>query len=170
MYRKGLGYDWAEVHREVTLARKLNPGVALVKERAAIIDLLPHGLMEEAVAELKTHSSWTSGSKHTKVARDVSLAGRPQRSSDRGGANLAGIGPAGFLSHFVAGLCYGKNGRSGKRLPLIAGGGAFRWRAADAGVARPGARQSGETAEAREILDRLLLMAATGMCRRPASP
>jgi len=53
MLRKELDYNWPEVERELRRAFELNPQSPLVHLRHAISNLLPHGRMDEAVAELE---------------------------------------------------------------------------------------------------------------------
>lgn len=53
-FRKVLNYNWAEVQREMALARRLNPNSPLVKFRYAISALMPVGRLDEAVAELES--------------------------------------------------------------------------------------------------------------------
>jgi tetratricopeptide (TPR) repeat protein len=52
-YRKQLDFNWAEVHREMSLALELNPGSPVVRMRRAITELMPVGRLDEAVAELE---------------------------------------------------------------------------------------------------------------------
>jgi TolB-like protein/Tfp pilus assembly protein PilF len=53
MYRKELDYNWPEVQREMALALKLNPASPVVRFRYAFSGLMPHGRIQEAVAELE---------------------------------------------------------------------------------------------------------------------
>jgi TolB-like protein/Flp pilus assembly protein TadD len=46
-------YDWPEVRREMMLALELDPSSPLVRVRYAISDLLPHGQLKEAIAEVE---------------------------------------------------------------------------------------------------------------------
>ncbi len=52
-FHKTIEYNWAEVHREMALALKLNPNSPLVRARYAISELMPHGHVDEAAAELE---------------------------------------------------------------------------------------------------------------------
>jgi len=52
-YRKQLDFNWAEVHREMSLALELSPGSPRVRMRRAITGLMPLGRLDEAVAELE---------------------------------------------------------------------------------------------------------------------
>jgi len=52
-FHKICEYNWAEVHREMTLARQLDPESPLVRLRYAASWLMPQGRLEEAVAEVE---------------------------------------------------------------------------------------------------------------------
>jgi len=52
-FHKIIEYNWPEVDREMTLARQLDPVSPLVRLRYARSWLMPHGLIKEAVAEVK---------------------------------------------------------------------------------------------------------------------
>ncbi len=52
-FHKTIEYNWAEVHREMALALKLDPNSPLVRARYAISELMPHGHVDEAAAELE---------------------------------------------------------------------------------------------------------------------
>jgi len=52
-YRKELDYDWPEVHREMSRALELKPASPVVRFRYAKGWLLPHGRIQEAVAEIE---------------------------------------------------------------------------------------------------------------------
>ena len=58
-YRKELDYDWPEVHREMSRALELNPASPVVRFRYAKGWLLPHGRIQEAVAEIEGALEWT---------------------------------------------------------------------------------------------------------------
>jgi len=51
-FRQKVDYNWAEVRREMTLALEMAPSSPLVRERYAISDLLAHGQLEEAIAQI----------------------------------------------------------------------------------------------------------------------
>lgn len=161
MYRKGLGYDWTEVHREIVLARKLNPASPLVKERAAIIDSLPHGLMNEAVAELEgaLESDPLSPSIRGWLVTCLWLGHHSDRAIEEA-RTLLELHPTGHISYFVAGFCYCDKGMFPEAI-------AAHRKAAELSGGSPAMlgwlgltlAQSGAAAEAREILDGLLLLA-----------
>jgi TolB-like protein/Tfp pilus assembly protein PilF len=53
MLRTELDYNWAEVDREMALALELDPASPVVHFRYAASGLLPHGHMDEAIAEVQ---------------------------------------------------------------------------------------------------------------------
>ena len=53
MLRSQVDYNWVEVDREMALALQLDPASPLVRFRYAASGLLPHGRMEEAIAEVQ---------------------------------------------------------------------------------------------------------------------
>lgn len=46
-------YNWGEVEREMSIALQLDPGSPLVRMRYAVSGLMPHGRLEEAAAQLE---------------------------------------------------------------------------------------------------------------------
>jgi TolB-like protein len=52
-FHKTIEYNWMEVEREMALARRLAPNSPVVRVRYALSGLMPHGRLEEAVAELE---------------------------------------------------------------------------------------------------------------------
>jgi serine/threonine-protein kinase len=53
MYRKELDYNWPEVHREMRRALELNPASPVVRLRNALSGLMPLGRVGEAAAEVE---------------------------------------------------------------------------------------------------------------------
>lgn len=53
MLRSQVDYNWVEVDREMALALQLDPASPVVRFRYAASGLLPHGRMEEAIAEVQ---------------------------------------------------------------------------------------------------------------------
>ena len=51
-FRQKVDYNWAEVRREMELALEMAPSSPLVRERYAISYLLPHGRLEDGIAQL----------------------------------------------------------------------------------------------------------------------
>jgi TolB-like protein/Tfp pilus assembly protein PilF len=66
-YRLRLEFDWPEVEREMRLALELNPNSPIVRLRYGTSGLMPHGRLDEAIAEVERAleldplSSWTRG-------------------------------------------------------------------------------------------------------------
>jgi TolB-like protein len=52
-FHKIAEYNWAEVEREMVLARRLDPDSPLVRMRYAVSGLMPHGRVQEAAVELE---------------------------------------------------------------------------------------------------------------------
>jgi TolB-like protein/Tfp pilus assembly protein PilF len=52
-FHKTIEYNWTEVEREMALALRLAPRSPVVRVRYALSGLMPHGRLEEAVAELE---------------------------------------------------------------------------------------------------------------------
>lgn len=52
-YLKQLTYNWTDVDREMAIALELNPASPVVRMRHAVTGLMPHGRLEEAIAELE---------------------------------------------------------------------------------------------------------------------
>jgi len=52
-FRKDLDFNWAEVHREMSLALELDPRSPQVRMLRAITELIPFGRLDEAVADLE---------------------------------------------------------------------------------------------------------------------
>ncbi len=52
-YQKQLSYNWADVRREMDVALELNPASPIVRMRHAVTALMPHGRLDEAVADLQ---------------------------------------------------------------------------------------------------------------------
>jgi predicted Zn-dependent protease len=86
MLRKELDYNWPEVDREMAHARRLNRDSPAVQVRSAVSGLLPHGRLDEALAEidraldrdpLSVFVRWWS-------AAIAYLARRPERMTDEG--------------------------------------------------------------------------------------
>ncbi len=105
MLRKELDYNWSEVERELRRAFELNPRSPLVRLRHAISHLLPHGRIDEAVAELEAvvqtdplslFARWWLGTM-------ILLAHRYDRVLAEG-RHLTELEPTHFLGHWLAGM------------------------------------------------------------------
>ncbi len=105
MLRKELDYNWAEVDHELRRARELNRESPVVRLRYAISGLLPHGRIDEAVAEIEgvLQSDPLSIVVRWWLAIVVYLARRPDRMIDEGHRMIA-LDPNHFLGHWVVGV------------------------------------------------------------------
>ena len=162
MYRKELDYNWAEVHREMTRALELNRASPLVRVRYAMGDLMVHGRIDEAIAEIELALESDPLSPFIRTWLGMMLwFGRHYDRAIEQARMLLELEPANYLSHFAAGLYYREkrmfeeaiaaHGRSVELSggsPLMLG-----W----LGLALA---QSGNTAEARAVLERLHAIAS----------
>lgn len=107
MLRKELDYNWSEVDREVARARQLDPDSPAVHLRTAVSALLPHGRLDEALAEidralehdpLSIFVRWWSGA-------TAYLARRPERIMAEG-KRIFLLEPSNPLGHWVLGLAH----------------------------------------------------------------
>jgi len=105
MLRKELDYNWPEVDRELRRAFDLNPGSPLVRLRHAICGLLPHGRVEEAVAEVEgvLVSDPLSVFVRWWLAVMAYLARRPERAIEEG-RHMIALDPNHFLGHWALGM------------------------------------------------------------------
>jgi TolB-like protein len=161
MYRKELDYAWPEVQREMGLALQLNPASPLVRTRYAVSGLLPHGRIEEAIAEMERAVELDPLSPFIRIWLGIMLwLGRDYDGAIEQAQMLLELDPASYMSHFAAGLYYREKGMfeeaiaAHRRSVELSGGSPLMlgW----LGLALA---QSGKTAEARAILDRLHMIA-----------
>ena len=105
MLRKELDYSWPEVDRELGRALELNPSSPLVRLRNAISGLLPHGRVDEALAEVEAIVRVDPLSILTRwwLAVMAWLARRSDRLEDEARHMLA-LAPEHFLSHWALGV------------------------------------------------------------------
>ena len=105
MLRKELDYNWAEVDHELRRARELNRESPIVRLRYAISGLLPHGRIDEGVAEIEgvLQSDPLSIVVRWWLAIMLYLARRPDRMIDEGHRMIA-LDPNHFLGHWVVGV------------------------------------------------------------------
>ncbi len=105
MLRKELDYNWAEVDRELSRALDLSAESPLVHLRHAISGLLPHGRVEEAMAEvehvlradpLSLFVRWWLGTM-------AFLAHRYERVIEEG-RHIAALDSAQFFGHWLLGM------------------------------------------------------------------
>ena len=157
MYRKELDYAWPEVRREMGLALQLNPASPLVRTRHAVSGLLPHGRIEEAIAELEHAAESDPLSPFIRIWLGMMLwLGRHYDEAIEQARMLLELEPFSYLSHYAAGLYYREKRMfeeaisAHRRAVELSGGSPLMlgW----LGLALA---QSGNTAEARAVLDRL---------------
>ena len=106
-FRQKVDYNWPEVAREMALALEMAPASPLVKQRYAISYLLPHGRLEEAVAQAKEGLefdplNWTLRvwlSIFLWVSRDPDRALREARTSEA-------LDPKNFIPQFAIANAY----------------------------------------------------------------
>ncbi|HSN55774.1 MAG TPA: winged helix-turn-helix domain-containing protein [Candidatus Sulfomarinibacteraceae bacterium] len=161
MLKKELDYDWAEVDREVARARELDPDSPIVRVRAAVSALLPHGRLEEALAEIDVALSrdplsmfvrWWSGA----IAY---LARQPERVLDEG-RRMVVLEPANPLGQWVLGMGHALAGEVEDALVRMSDAVRFSGEAPFfAGFLALAQGHGGHAVEARAILDRLLAAA-----------
>jgi len=157
LYRKELSFDWAEVRREMDLARKLSPESPLVRTRYAMSCLLPPGRVEEAAAELEyaLESDPQSPFVHIWLGMMLWLARRYDEALEQARI-LSKIDPEGYLSHFAAGLYYREQCKfdqaiaAHKRAVEVSGGSPLMLGWLGLALAQGDRRE-----EARAVLDRL---------------
>ncbi len=160
-YRKQLDYDWEEVRKEMKRALELNPASPIVRRKNAVSGLLPHGRIDEAIAELQQALELDPMSMFTRMwlAEAFDLG----RQFDRGIEQIRlmfEIDPDYLLAHSVLGDLYAAKRMfaeavAAQRKAVELSGGApvmLGW----FGLALA---QSGDTAGARVMLDRLHGMA-----------
>ncbi len=105
MLRKELDYNWPEVERELNRARGLNRESPLVRLRYAISGLLPHGRMDEAVAEVEAvlQSDPLSIFVRWWLGAMAYLGRHPERLIEEG-RHMVALDPTHFLGHWACGL------------------------------------------------------------------
>jgi len=102
MLRKELDYNWPEVDRELRRAFDLNPESPVVHLRHAVCGLLPHGRVEEAMAEIEGVLAIDPLSIFVRwwLAVMAYLARRPKRVVEEG-RHMIALDPAHFLGHWA---------------------------------------------------------------------
>jgi tetratricopeptide (TPR) repeat protein len=160
-YRKELDYSWAEVQREMERALELNPASPLVRTRYALSCFLPHGRMQEAAAELERALESDPLSPFIRIwlGSVLWLARQYDRAIEQARILLE-VDPAGYASHFAAGLFYGAKRMFDEAIAAhrkaveLSGGSPLML-----GWLGLTLSQSGNTEEARAILGRLQVIA-----------
>ncbi|MFN0170698.1 MAG: tetratricopeptide repeat protein, partial [Bryobacteraceae bacterium] len=156
-FHKTVDYDWPEVHREMTLALRLDPDSPLVRTRYAVSWLMPQGCLEDAAAELERALEFDPLSFEVRywLAIMLLLSGRYQRGIEEC-QKILDLDPDYPLAHFAMSGCYrylkmfDEALAALRRAVELSGGSALTlgW----LGLALA---ESGETARARDVLRRL---------------
>ena len=156
-FHKTLEYNWPEVRREMTLALRLDPTSPLVRWRYAVSDLMPHGRLEEAIAEIERalESDPLSLLMQGWLGVMLVLAHKWDRALDQAQLLLQ-LSPSTFWGHFIFGVTYREKRMFDKAVSAlraaieVSGGmpGLIGWLGLTLGM-------NGSAAEARTLLDRL---------------
>ena len=161
MYRKELDYNWTEVQREMRRALELNPESPVVRLRNALSGLMPLGRIQEAVAEVEHALQSDPLSLFLQWWLAIMLYfGRHYDRALEQARRMLDLDPSYFLAHFVQAMVCLEMGRHQEAL-------AASRRSADLSGGMPLSLgvlgllygRSGETGEARALLDRLEAMA-----------
>jgi serine/threonine-protein kinase len=164
MLRKELDYNWPEVDRELGRALELNRDSPLVRLRYAISGLLPHGRVDEAVAELEFVLRADPLSLFVRwwLAVMVYLARRPDRTIEEG-RHMIALDPNHFLGHWVLGVGLDETGVKADAVAAmekaheLSGGIPFTLGFLGLVYGRAGRRE-----ETRRLLDRAEKLASAG--------
>lgn len=163
-FHKTINYNWREVEREMTLALRLDPASPLVRLRYALSWLMPQGRMEEAVAETEYALQLDPLSLFVRLIRLVMLLISHQHERTLEAARqLLELDPAAYWAHLAMGSVYRDQGLFDKavaahRMAAQASGGT----PAMLGWLGHTLALSGNTSEARALLQRLYQKAAEG--------
>ncbi len=156
-FRKELDFDWPEVHREMSQALELSPASPVVRFRYAKGELLPHGRIEEAIAEIE------SALESDPLSMDMRLwlgnmfwLGRHYDRAIEQARQVLELAPGYVTAHLVIGMYYREKGLFDKAI-------AAHRKAVDLSGGAPvtlgwlglALAQSGNTAEAKALLKRL---------------
>jgi len=161
-FRKELDYNWAEVDREMTQALQLNPLSGIARFRRALSGLMPHGRLDEAIAELEAILEYDPLSIMVRVWLAVMCwLGRRYERSVKEIGRVIELDPTNMMGFLALGqaLCmqskYGEAIAALRRADELSGGSpmVLGW----LGLALA---QSGNFSEARVLLNRLHGIAA----------
>jgi tetratricopeptide (TPR) repeat protein len=160
-YRLRLEFNWPEVDREMRLALDLNPDSSVVRQRYATSGLMPHGRLDEAVAEVERAleldplSSWT----RTWLATLLWIGRHTERAIEEA-RNEIELDPTFALAHAQLGLALCQEGRFDEGVAAL----RETVRLFPAPIAQGwlgfGLAFGGHEAEARQLLGRFHAMAA----------
>ncbi len=163
-FHKTADYNWGEVRREMALALQLDSGSPIVRVRYAVSDLMPHGRLDEAIAELERALQLDplSGYPRGWLGFMLAFAGDYERAAAEA-LRAIELNPANWAAYLAISACQRYRGNSQKAIAAqrrcveISGNaaGMLGW----LGLTLAGC---GETTEARDILRRLCDMAAKG--------
>jgi tetratricopeptide (TPR) repeat protein len=162
-FHKTIEYNWTEVEREMALALRLAPASPTVRVRYALSGLMPHGRLEEAVAELERALELDPLSFIARFWLGIMLllSRRYDRAIEEQ-RKLLELDPSNWGAYFVTSGCYRYQGRfdeavaAQRRAVELSGGSAH-----NLGWLGMALAEAGQTAEAREVLRRLHTTAAT---------
>ncbi len=163
-YHKQLDYNWPEVEREMARALALNPNSPVVRARYALNGLMPHGRLEEAVAELEGALEFDPLSTYTRTVLAIMLLlwHRYDRAIDEA-RRLLELDPSAYWGYLVIGSCYREQRMfddaiaANRRAVELSGDSAamLGWLGLSLGL-------GGKKVEARALLKRLHGMATQG--------
>ena len=162
MLRKELDYNWPEVERELSRALELNRESPLVRLRYAISGLLPHGRVEEGLAEVEVILQTDPLSLLVRwwAAVMAYLARRPERVIEEG-RHMVALDSTHFLGHWALGIGLTEDGRmpeaiaSLEKAHELSGGMPFTL-----GFLAYACGRAGRHPDATRLLDRALDLAA----------
>jgi tetratricopeptide (TPR) repeat protein len=162
-FHKTVEYNWPEVHREMALALRLDPKSPLVRMRYAVSELMPHGRLEEAVAELERALEVDPLSLLARMWLGIMLVlwGRYERGIEEG-RKLLDLDPTYPLAHFVVAVGCRYLGRSEEALMALQKAVELSGNAAILGWLGLTLAGNAQAAEAHAVLQRLRGMAANG--------
>ena len=160
-FHKLAEYNWRDVHREMALALRIDPHSSVVRMRYAVSDLMPQGLLGDAIRELQHAIEYDPLFVFPRfwLAIVLVLSRRYDQALEEGQRMLE-LSPTSCLANFVLSLCHRYLGHAADAVELqrraveLSGGSAamLGW----LGLTLAG---SGELGEAKDVLDRLHLMA-----------
>lgn len=163
-FHKTIEYNWLEVEREMALALRLDPTSPLVRVRHALSGLMPHGRLDEAIAELERALEFDPLSELARFWLGIMLllSRRYERAIEEA-ERLLEIDPGHWGAYFVMHGCYRYQGKLAEAI-------AVQQRAVELSGNSAGMlgwlgfslAHAGQTAEARDVLGRLHDIAVKG--------